>query len=129
MSANTRFYDLHKYRANHYSPVIDKATAFQVYTISKLSDWGFSTKYTYETQGCALSTCCPSGNFYSEGFAWLTSSYSHGIYPQEYKTCALRSYYAGFGAASGESISLCCLDTNRKPPKIEQESVSERPRL
>src|ERR1700759_3347482 len=42
----------------------------------------------YNTQGCATSTCCPSGRFYTENFAWMTSYFSPGVCPSQYRSCS-----------------------------------------
>ena len=79
--------------------------------LSSLYDFntlGLGLPWTYQTQGCALSTCCPSGNYYTQGYAWLTSFYSPGVCPASYRTCALPTVYSTFSSVSGESIALCC---------------------
>lgn len=79
--------------------------------LSSLYDFntlGLGLPWTYQTQGCALSTCCPSGHYYTQGFAWLTSYYSPGVCPEAYRTCSLPPEYNSFSAVSGESIALCC---------------------
>ncbi|KAK6530238.1 hypothetical protein TWF694_003602 [Orbilia ellipsospora] len=54
-------------------------TSFPPDCLSSL--WDFNTPalglpWTQMTQGCAISTCCPYGNFYTEPWAWMTSYYS-----------------------------------------------------
>ncbi|MCJ1417666.1 hypothetical protein MMC32_004010 [Xylographa parallela] len=48
---------------------------------------GIGVPWTYYTQGCALATCCPSGNFYTTQYAWYTSYYSPGVCPYAYTSC------------------------------------------
>lgn len=79
--------------------------------LSSLYDFntlGLGLPWTYQTQGCALSTCCPYGNYYTEGYAWLTSYYSPAVCPVSYKKCPLPTKLASLSSGGGESIALCC---------------------
>ncbi|PMD52881.1 uncharacterized protein K444DRAFT_635816 [Hyaloscypha bicolor E] len=64
------------------------------------------------TPGCAISSCCPSGKYYSQGFAWMTSYYSPGLYcPSNYHTCSPPPSPYQLSSASGETIAFCCPST------------------
>jgi len=65
---------------------------------------GIGVPWTYYTQGCALATCCPSGNFYTTAFAWYTSYYSPGVCPYAYTSCPGPSMVP---LQSSESIAWC----------------------
>jgi hypothetical protein len=52
------------------------------------STYGLDAPWTYETQGCALSTCCPSNNYYTVGWVWFRRYYSPGVCPSDYHSCA-----------------------------------------
>jgi len=81
-----------------------------------LTDWwdmqtqglGMPRTWTYHTQGCATSTCCPFGKFYTEGWAWMTSYYSPGVCPSQYKSCVPPSAPTALSSAPGETIAFCC---------------------
>ena len=59
------------------------------------------------TQGCAMSSCCPSSNIYTAEFGWYSSYYSPAVCPEHYKTCSgpdeVRSILP-----SGENVAFCC---------------------
>ncbi|SPO06927.1 uncharacterized protein DNG_09621 [Cephalotrichum gorgonifer] len=76
--------------------------------------------WTYNTQGCAVSTCCPSSNFYTENFAWMTSYYSPGVCPGQYRRCAPP---ASLSSEPGETIALCC-PTNYQCPQVGPNSAT-----
>jgi hypothetical protein len=81
--------------------------------LSKL--WDFNTPglqpsaqqslYTYLTQGCAISSCCPSSAPYSEAYQWLTTYYSPAVCPVSYKTCAGPS---NLTPGPSETAAFCC---------------------
>lgn len=81
-----------------------------------LSDWwnmqssalGMPTVWSYHTQGCATSTCCPFGKFYTEAWAWMTSYYSPGVCPSQYKSCAPPAAPTALSSAPGETVAFCC---------------------
>ena len=86
------------------------------FPVNCLTDWwdmqtialGMPSVWSYHTQGCATSTCCPSGIFYTEGWAWMTSYYSPGVCPSQYKSCVPPSAPTALSSASGETIAFCC---------------------
>ncbi len=106
--------------------------SFPTDCLSRLFDFntkGLGLYFTYQTQGCALRTCCPSGNFYTEGLAWLTSYYSPAVCPADYKTCALPSSYTTFSSVSGESIVLCCPNSKQDVhPSLTPNGIQESKR-
>jgi hypothetical protein len=65
---------------------------------------------SYQTQGCAISTCCPSSHFYTEAWAWMTSYYSPGVCPSQYRSCSPppASYTTQLLSQPGETIVFCC---------------------
>ncbi|KAH7398599.1 hypothetical protein BKA66DRAFT_437643 [Pyrenochaeta sp. MPI-SDFR-AT-0127] len=63
---------------------------------------------TYQTQGCAVKSCCPSGNFYSERWAWMTSYYSPGTCPSQYRSCAPPQSPTTLSSEPGEQVIFCC---------------------
>jgi hypothetical protein len=69
---------------------------------------GLGLPWTYETAGCAVSTCCPSSNFYTEPWAWYTSYYSPGVCPSQYTACSAPFSFLTATLAKDESIALCC---------------------
>ncbi|KAF2685439.1 hypothetical protein K458DRAFT_417493 [Lentithecium fluviatile CBS 122367] len=70
---------------------------------------GLGPSGAWKTLGCAMSTCCPSGNFYTEEWAWMTSYYSPGVCPSDYQSCAAPTQ-SGLRLTSkeGERIVFCC---------------------
>ncbi|KFZ20223.1 hypothetical protein V502_03264 [Pseudogymnoascus sp. VKM F-4520 (FW-2644)] len=77
------------------------------------SIWNFNTPglgmpWTQMTQGCAAKTCCPSGNVYTEPWAWMTSYYSPGVCPSQYRSCAGPPAPSALSSAPGETIAFCC---------------------
>jgi hypothetical protein len=82
-------------------------------SLSKL--WDFNTPglqpsaqqslYTYLTQGCAISSCCPSSAPYSEAYQWLTTYYSPAVCPVSYKTCAGPP---SLTPGPSETAAFCC---------------------
>lgn len=71
--------------------------------------WGLGFPWRYTTAGCAISSCCPSGKYYSQGFAWMTSYYSPGLYcPSNYHTCSPPPSPYQLSSTSGETIAFCC---------------------
>src|SRR6266536_3895684 len=75
--------------------------------------WNFHTAlgdspFWYFTQGCAASTCCPSGNFYSESWGYMTSYYSPGVCPAQYRRCSPPPAPTTLLSEPGESIAFCC---------------------
>ncbi|KAK6538138.1 hypothetical protein TWF694_011020 [Orbilia ellipsospora] len=78
-----------------------------------LSLWDFNTNalgqpWTQMTQGCAISTCCPYGNFYTEPWAWMTSYYSPGVCPEQYRSCHGPYPPSALSSEPGETIAFCC---------------------
>jgi hypothetical protein len=70
--------------------------------------FGLGWNVSFVTQGCAIETCCPDGNFYTEDFAWMTSYYSPGICPVGYRTCNPPPSPTTLSSASDEVIKFCC---------------------
>lgn len=78
--------------------------------------WDFQTSpllsdiYTYVTQGCAVSSCCPSERFYTDSWAWMTSYFSPGVCPSQYRSCSPPPATAQTVLSSqpGETIVFCC---------------------
>jgi len=87
-------------------------TSFPSDCLSKLYDLhtlGLGVPWTYNTQGCAVSTCCPSGHFYSEPWAWMTSYYSPSLAcPAEYRKCPPPPSPTALSSQPGETIAFCC---------------------
>jgi hypothetical protein len=76
-------------------------------------DWLKSLSHSI---GCAISSCCPSGKYYSQGFAWMTSYYSPGLYcPSNYHTCSPPPSPYQLSSASGETIAFCCPSSELGP--------------
>jgi hypothetical protein len=67
------------------------------------------------TQGCAAKTCCPSGNVYTEAWAWMTSYYSPSICPSQYRSCPGASAPSALSTAPGETIAFCCPTSKLTP--------------
>ena len=59
----------------------------------------------YFTQGCAISSCCPSSAPYSEAYQWLTTYYSPAVCPVSYKNCAGPT---NLTPSPSETIVFCC---------------------
>jgi hypothetical protein len=86
-------------------------TAFPSNCLESLWDFntpGLGMPWTQMTQGCAASTCCPSGNFYTEPWAWMTSYYSPGVCPSQYRSCDGPPAPSALSSAPGEIIAFCC---------------------
>jgi hypothetical protein len=64
--------------------------------------------WSFHTRGCAVKTCCPSGNFYTQGWAWMTSYYSPGVCPDQYRSCAPPQSTAALEVEPVESVAFCC---------------------
>jgi hypothetical protein len=86
--------------------------------------WDFNTPalvanpLTYQTQGCAVKTCCPSGNFYTEAWAWMTSYYSPGVCPSQYRSCAPPPSPTALSSEEGEIIVFCCPTSKLNPNRL-----------
>ena len=61
--------------------------------------------WSYLTQGCAVTSCCPSSQTYSEAYQWLTSYYSPGVCPHLYKECMGPD---NLTPNPGETVAFCC---------------------
>lgn len=61
--------------------------------------------YTYLTQGCAMSSCCPSGTPYSKSWEWLSTYYSPAVCPMSYRACAPPP---DFQVEELEKVAFCC---------------------
>lgn len=77
---------------------------------------GLGPTGAWKTIGCAMSTCCPSGRFYTEDWAYMTSYYSPGTCPFDYQSCEPPTQ-AGLSLtrAKGERIIFCCPNSASKP--------------
>lgn len=75
---------------------------------------GLGPSGAWKTLGCAISTCCPFDNFYTEDWAWMTSYYSPGVCPSQYQSCSppTRSGLI-LTPAAHEKIVFCCPDGER----------------
>ncbi|PVI02160.1 hypothetical protein DM02DRAFT_702636 [Periconia macrospinosa] len=63
---------------------------------------------SYQTQGCGVKSCCPSGNFYTAEWAWMTSYYSPGTCPSQYRSCPPPDSPTTLSSKPGEQIVFCC---------------------
>jgi hypothetical protein len=83
--------------------------------------WDFNTNglgapWTYMTQGCAAKTCCPSGNVYTKPWAWMTSYYSPGVCPSQYRSCpGSPAPPFALSTTPGETIAFCCPTSKISP--------------
>ncbi|KAK2801542.1 hypothetical protein FQN51_005249 [Onygenales sp. PD_10] len=77
-------------------------------TLWDMNTAGMGIPYTYNTQGCAIKTCCPDENRYTEDWAWMTSYYSPGVCPEQYRSCPPPEGTAELATSQGESIAFCC---------------------
>lgn len=66
---------------------------------------GIGVPWTYYTQGCALSSCCPSSHVYSTPFEWYSKYYSPGVCPYGYATGPVDPIIS---TASDETVRWCC---------------------
>ncbi|KAK2797554.1 hypothetical protein FQN50_009149 [Emmonsiellopsis sp. PD_5] len=95
-------------------------TAFPADCLSELWDLqttGLGIPWTYNTQGCAVKTCCPSDNAYTEAWAWMTSYYSPGVCPSQYRSCRPPAMPTALSSSQGETIAFCC-PTNYDCPNV-----------
>jgi hypothetical protein len=67
--------------------------------------YGLGLPWTYMTQGCARSACCPESHIYSTAFQWLSEYYSPAVCPSQYRQCAAPSQLV---PDEGETIRFCC---------------------
>ncbi|KAK3364173.1 hypothetical protein B0T25DRAFT_598025 [Lasiosphaeria hispida] len=78
-------------------------------SIWDLHQKGLGLPWSYNTQGCTVRTCCPSGNFYTENWAWMTSYYSPGLAcPAKYRKCPPPPSPSTISSQPGETIAFCC---------------------
>ncbi|OCL02995.1 hypothetical protein AOQ84DRAFT_163174 [Glonium stellatum] len=77
-------------------------------TLWDMNTYGLGMPWTYETQGCAIKTCCPYGKQYTEAWAWMTSYYSPGVCPSQYRACKPPASPSALSSAEGETIAFCC---------------------
>ena len=66
---------------------------------------GIGVPYTYYTQGCALSSCCPSSHVYSTAFEWYSNYYSPAVCPSGYTSGPADPIIS---TQSGETVKWCC---------------------
>ena len=66
-----------------------------------------------------MSTCCPSGNYYMRRFGWLTSYYSPGVCPSDYKSCAP---WTALASAADETVVMCCPSRHACPTSAPDDS-------
>ena len=66
---------------------------------------GIGLPYSYYTQGCALSSCCPSNHVYSSAFEWYSYYYSPAVCPFGYTQGPVDPIIS---TASGENARWCC---------------------
>ncbi|KAF2472751.1 uncharacterized protein BDR25DRAFT_341613 [Lindgomyces ingoldianus] len=70
---------------------------------------GLGPSGAWKTIGCAMSTCCPGGNFYTEDWGYMTSYYSPGICPSDYQSCDPPTQSGLIlTPREGEKIVFCC---------------------
>jgi len=63
--------------------------------------------WVWYTQGCAISSCCPSSTPYSRSYEWLSTYYSPAVCPQSYQTCSgPPTQYLTPGPS--ETVMFCC---------------------
>lgn len=75
---------------------------------------GLGPSGAWKTIGCAISTCCPSGKFYTEEWAWMTSYYSPGVCPSDYQSCPPPTQRGlVLAPREGEKIVFCCPNSMR----------------
>ncbi|PMD16826.1 hypothetical protein NA56DRAFT_649122 [Hyaloscypha hepaticicola] len=68
----------------------------------------YNDRFFYLTQGCAASSCCPSGNVYTESYAYMTSYYSLGVCPSQYRNCPPPPSPTTLLSNPTETIAFCC---------------------
>ena len=83
---------------------------------------GLGLPWTYNTQGCAISTCCPSGNFYTEPWAFMTSYYSPGVCPHDYQRCGPPP--TSLETKAGETVAFCCPNGSSQTPNLHDASAN-----
>ncbi len=62
---------------------------------------------TFYTGGCAMSSCCPFGRFYTTALAWYSSYYSPAVCPQRYITCP-GPWEVQSSLPRNEHVRFCC---------------------
>jgi hypothetical protein len=87
--------------------------------------WLFHTSlyddiFFYLTQGCAASSCCPSGNVYTESYAYMTSYYSPGVCPSQYRSCPPPPSPTTLLSNPTETIAFRCPTNYDCPQNIAQ---------
>lgn len=91
---------------------LTKSLAFNTGCYTNMIDMnrnGLGPSGAWKTLGCAMSSCCPSGNIYTEEWAWMTSYYSPGVCPSDYQSCAPPTQSGlSLTPKTGEKIVFCC---------------------
>ncbi|OBT81514.1 hypothetical protein VE02_09750 [Pseudogymnoascus sp. 03VT05] len=98
------------------------------------SFWNFNTRalgmpWRQMTQGCAAKTCCPSGNVYTEPWAWMTSYYSPGVCPSQYRSCSGPPAPSALSSAPGETIAFCCPTNYNCPNTLVVDNIFDQKTL
>lgn len=85
---------------------------------------GLGPSGAWKTLGCAISTCCPSSNFYTEEWAWMTSYYSPGSCPSDYQSCSPPTQTGLIlTPREGEKIVFCC-PNSLSPPSLPSKIIT-----
>lgn len=80
--------------------------------------------FYYYSQGCAASTCCPSSNYYTDYHGYISSYYSPGVCPSEYRECTPPPAPSTIPTSSGETIAFCCPNAYACPETLGQGTGS-----
>lgn len=69
--------------------------------------WPYNpSRWTYFTQGCAVSTCCPgSQKPFSTAYQWLSTYNSPGVCPVNWRECPGPAVVT---SSTSETVAFCC---------------------
>ncbi|KAI5854284.1 hypothetical protein BZA05DRAFT_262005 [Tricharina praecox] len=79
--------------------------------------------YTYHTQGCAISSCCPSSTPYSYSYEWLSTYYSPAVCPLSWRPCP-GPPSGHVPSATGETVAFCCPSKHNCPDDLSLTSAA-----
>lgn len=87
---------------------------------------GLGLPWTYNTAGCAVSSCCPSSQPYTYDWGWMTSYYSPGVCPSGYRGCDPPGEPTQLSTKPGETIAFCCPNSELPSGRLRLVTVANQ---